>query len=126
MEKLFFVPTLPLSSASHSSSTPLNINARLIIPPNMPVHGVAPPIMEPAHKSVFEVSTMPQPFLEMPLTLAPFYRDWQSPIPASAPLALMPHIYFNNLQIEQPSPYDNDLDYSKIITPYSATISAFS
>jgi hypothetical protein len=32
----------------------------------------------------------------------------------------VPHVYFDNLQIEQPSPYDNDFDYSKILTPYSA------
>ena len=32
----------------------------------------------------------------------------------------MPHIYFDNLQTEEPSPYDNDHDYKKIHTPYSA------
>jgi hypothetical protein len=87
----------------------------------MPVCGAAPLTMEPVHKSVFEVSTTPQLFLETPLASAPPYRDWQSPIPVSDSFVFIPHVYFDNLQMEQPSPYDNNCDYSKILTPYSAT-----
>jgi hypothetical protein len=77
--------------------------------------------MEPVRESVFEVSTTPQFFLETPLALAPPYRDWRSPASISDLSVSAPHVYFDNLQIEQPSSYDNDLDYSKILTPYSAT-----
>ena len=76
--------------------------------------------MEPAHGNVFEVSSTPKPFLETPLALTPFYRDWRSPLPDADSNVPMPHIYFDNLQTEEPSPYDNDHDYAKIHTPYSA------
>ena len=86
----------------------------------MPVHGVAPLIMEPAHGSVFEVSATPTPFLETPLALTPFYRDWRSPLLDADSNVPMPHVYFDNLQTEEPFPYDNDRDYTKIQTPYLA------
>lgn len=70
------VPIHPSFSASPSSLTLPSANARPTIPLNTPVHGAGPPIMEPAHKSVFEVSTTPQSFLETPLASAPLYRDW--------------------------------------------------
>jgi len=42
----------------------------------MPAHGVAPLIMEPAHKNSCEMSMTSSPFLEPPLALTPFYWDW--------------------------------------------------
>ena len=119
MENLSSVPIHPPFSASLSSLIPLNVNASPIILLSMPVHGAGPPIMEPAHESVSEVSVTPQPFLEMPLASALLYRDWRSPL-ISDSLVLTSHIYFDNLQIEQSSPCDDDSDYEKIITPYSA------
>jgi hypothetical protein len=86
----------------------------------MPVRGVAPLITEPAHGSAFEVSMTPEPFLETPLALTPPYRDWRSPLLDADANVPMPHVYYDNLQIEEPSPYDNDRDYAKIHTPYSA------
>ena len=76
--------------------------------------------MEPVHGSAFEVSLTPKPFLEMPLALTPLYRDWQSPPLDTDSNVLVPHVYFDDLQIEKPSPYDNNHDYAKIHTLYSA------
>jgi hypothetical protein len=111
---------LPSSSALLSNSTLPNNTVRQTTLSNMPVRGVAPPIMELVHESVFEVSTTLQPFLETPLASTPLYRDWRSPVPVPDSFVSTPHVYYDNLQIEQPSPYDNDCDYSKILTPYSA------
>jgi hypothetical protein len=108
------------SSVSPSSSTQSNVIARLITPLNMHFCGVVLLIMEPVHKSAFEVSSTPKSFLEMFLALTLLYRGWQSPLPQSDLNIPVPHIYFDNLQIEEPSPYDNDHDYAKIQTPYLA------
>lgn len=86
----------------------------------MPVRGVAPLIMEPAHEGVFEVLLTPKHLLEMPLALTPFYRDWQSPLLDADSNVPVHHVYFDNLQTEEPSSYDNDHDYTKIQTPYLA------
>ena len=112
-------PTPPSFSASLSNSIQLNNTAKSLIPPSMHVHGAAPLTMESAHGSACEASTTSSPFLELPLAMAPYYRDWW-------PLALTPnlsvstfYVYFNNLHFES-SPYNNDSYYSKIVTPYSA------
>ena len=68
----------------------------------MPAHGVAPLIMELVHKNASEVSLTLKPFLETPLTLTPSYRDWRS-LNTDSNISI-PHIYFDNLQIERPSP----------------------
>jgi hypothetical protein len=87
----------------------------------MPARGAAPLIMGPAHESASEVSSTPKFFLETPLALTLPYRDWRSPLLDANSNSSVPHVYFDNLQIEGPSPYDNDHDYAKIQTPYSAS-----
>jgi hypothetical protein len=62
---------------------------------------------------------MSSPFLELPLALAPCYRDWRPLASTSVPSVSAPHIYFDNLHFE-PWHYDNDSCYSKIIMLYSA------
>ncbi|RDB16022.1 hypothetical protein Hypma_003463 [Hypsizygus marmoreus] len=116
MEKSLFIPMPPLSSASLTSSVPQNVAARSITPSNMSARGVALLTTEPVLGSASEALPS-RTFLETPLALTPFYRDWQSLDMVLDPPAK--HVYFDGLQI-QPSSYNNDRDYAKIHTPYSA------
>ncbi|GLB38818.1 hypothetical protein LshimejAT787_0506830 [Lyophyllum shimeji] len=110
--------TTPAGVPTHSSSTPQSAPARPTIQVNTLAPGAAPPTTGPALGSVSEAPLAPPSFLETPLALISFYRDWRSlPLDTVSPA---PHIYFDNLQIEAPSPYDKDRDYARIHTPYSA------
>ncbi|GBE80134.1 hypothetical protein SCP_0213370 [Sparassis crispa] len=106
---------IPPPSASPSSSTLPNVFANSTIPSNISVHSAAPPSMEPARENAHNEGDVTL-LLGAWLRLLDDFVEWYPPPNISTPDEL--HVYLDGLQIE-PSPFDQDPDFSLVLTPYS-------